>query len=68
MQRTLGPSEISRILGVAPKTPYDIRWRRRVGLPARRVGRKLRFVEADVWKLLDDGLEQLLNEELGDNR
>lgn len=57
--KTLSPQDVSRVLGVARQTPYDVRWRRRVGLRARRVGRKLRFLEEDVWQLLDRGAERL---------
>ena len=60
--RAVSKWEAARILGVSSKSVQDMRWRRRVGLKATRVGRCLRFRENDLLKLLESGLERLPGE------
>lgn len=45
-------------LGSSPRTLGDARWRRRVGLPATRVGRRLVFLIRDLDALLSRGRER----------
>lgn len=44
--------ELARLYHLKPRTPYDARWRDRVGLRAHRVGRRLLFAVADVEGIL----------------
>ncbi len=60
--RGVSKFEAASILGVSPKSVEDVRWRRRVGLRATRVGRCLRFRENDLLKLLERGLERFPRE------
>ncbi len=60
--RAVSKLEAASILGVSPRSLQDVRWRRRVGLKATRVGRCLRFRENDLLKLLESGLERLPGE------
>ena len=50
--RALTVAQAAEILAVSPKTVGDVRWRRRVGLPATPIGRSLRFLESDLYRLL----------------
>jgi hypothetical protein len=45
--------EIAAFMKVAEKTVGNPAWRKSIGLPAIRLGRKLRFRESDVRKCLD---------------
>ena len=45
------------ILGASPNSVGDSRWRKRVGLPATRIGRSLRFLERDIQSILKKGRE-----------
>lgn len=51
--------EAAAILGASPATLYSKRWRARVGLRAVRIGRSIRFMEADLHRLLEKGVERL---------
>ncbi len=57
--RALTKEEAAARLGQSPKSLADQRWRRRVGLRATRVGRSLRFLESDLVRLLNRGLERI---------
>ena len=57
-ERPLNVREVAAVVGVAPSTAEDRRWRRRVGLRGFRVGRSLRFRKSDVLALLERGLER----------
>lgn len=57
--RALSKEQAAEILRQKPSTVGDPRWRRRVGLPATRIGRSLRFIERDVQDLLKRGRESL---------
>ena len=61
-ERALTKTEAATLLGVSPKSIQDKRWRLRVGLPATRIGRCLRFRERDCVKLLERGLEKFPRE------
>ncbi len=52
LDKLLSARELSGLLGISPRTPYDARWRRRVGLRALKVGGILRFRLADVERLI----------------
>ena len=51
--------QTARILGASPNSVGDSRWRKRVGLPATRIGRSLRFLDRDIQELLKRGRESL---------
>ena len=57
--RALTKEEAAARLGQSPRSLADPRWRRRVGLRATRVGRSLRFLESDLVRLLNRGLERI---------
>ncbi len=57
--RALTKEEAATRLGQSPRSLADPRWRRRVGLRATRVGRNLRFLESDLVRLLNRGLERI---------
>ncbi len=57
--RALTKEEAATRLGQSPRSLADPRWRRRVGLRATRVGRNLRFLESDLERLLNRGLERI---------
>ncbi len=57
--RALTKEEAATRLGQSPRSLADPRWRRRVGLRATKVGRNLRFLESDLVKLLNRGLERI---------
>ncbi len=60
--RALTKEEAATRLGQSPRSLADPRWRRRVGLRATRVGRNLRFLESDLVKLLNRGMERFSEE------
>ena len=54
----LTKQDVARLFRVSPGSVADRRWRRRVGLPAIKIGKSLRFRRADVLTLLrGDGRE-----------
>lgn len=56
----LGVEEARRYLGgLSRRTLMDGRWRRRIGLPATKLGRRLVFAIADLDRLLARGKEKL---------
>ena len=57
--RILSVPETSRRLNVKSSTPRDHRWRARVGLPLIRIGRRVGFLESDVYDLIQRGRENL---------
>jgi len=59
VDRALTANEAALILGVAPRSLLDPRYRVRIGLPATRIGRSLRFHTADVERVLRRGRERL---------
>ena len=56
-KRALAKEAAAAVLGLAPKTLGDRRWRTRVGLHAVRIGRRLRFQEKDLLTLLNRSRE-----------
>ncbi|MBI2218776.1 MAG: helix-turn-helix domain-containing protein [Candidatus Rokubacteria bacterium] len=49
---------VAERLKVARRTVYDARWRRRVGLPVCRIGRRLIVIESDLRRFLRHAREQ----------
>lgn len=49
----------AEFISVKPRSLADLRFRARLGLPARRVGRKLVFLVKDLEDLLERGKEHL---------
>ena len=56
--RALKKEHAAEILGHSATTLADPRWRLRVGLRATRVGKSLRFLESEVRRVLQSGLEE----------
>jgi hypothetical protein len=54
----LGAREVAEILGVSIRSIRDVRWRARVRLPARRIGRRLIFTLEDCQRLLRRNVER----------
>ena len=59
---TYSLDDAARILQVSPRSLADKRYRLRLGLAARKVGRRVIFLEADLKRLLDAGRESLPGE------
>ena len=57
MVALLSPPDVAALLKLKSRTPYDPRWRLRVGIRAIRVGRSLRFRAEDIQELIERGLE-----------
>lgn len=55
---TLDIDRVAKLLGVSPRSVADRRYRERIGLAGRRVGRRLVFVREDVIAVLERGREQ----------
>ena len=51
-EQALTKHDVARLFRVNPGSVADNRWRRRVGLPAIKIGKSLRFRRADVLMLL----------------
>ena len=51
--------EAAHMIETKPSCFYSPLWRARVGLRAVRIGRSLRFREADLLRLIDKGTERL---------
>jgi len=49
---SLSLHEATKALGVSPRSLADRRYRTRIGLPARKVGRRVVFLEQDLRRLL----------------
>jgi excisionase family DNA binding protein len=45
-------AETAELLGLSPKTLYDVRQRRRLGLPVVQLGTAIRILDADIEKLI----------------
>ena len=58
--RSLSKIEAADVLGISPRSLADRRYRNRIGLPARRIGRRLVFLESDCRRLLELGKERLV--------
>lgn len=58
-QRAVTLEQAAEILGVSPRSLADKRFRYRVGLAARHVGKKIVFVRADLDAVLERGRERL---------
>jgi len=56
---TLTLEQAADILKVSPRSLADRRYRFRLRLPARKVGRKVVFVQADVLNILEAGRERM---------
>lgn len=57
--RSLTKHQAAVLLGFHPETFEDQSFRRRIGLPAVRIGRHLRFLESDVKRVIEQGREHL---------
>ena len=57
--KTLTIDEAALLLKVSPRSLADKRYRVRLGVPARKVGRRLVFVETDLLSLLEQRREVL---------
>lgn len=57
VDRALTPDQAALRLGFHAETLKDPEFRRRVGLPAVRIGRSLRFLESDVLRIIEKGRE-----------
>ncbi len=57
--RTLTIDETAQALCVSARSLGDRRYRARIGLPLRKIGRRTVFLEADVLQLLERGRESL---------
>ena len=57
--KLLNLEEASSRLAVSPRSLADRRFRMRIGLAGRKVGRKLNFLESDIEKLVARGKERL---------
>jgi hypothetical protein len=61
--RAMDISEAARMIAVAPRSLSDKRFRQRIGLQARRIGkRRIVFLESDLLRLLERGREPLPGE------
>ena len=60
--KTLNLEEASALLKVSPRSLADKRYRAKLPLPARKIGRKILFLEADITRLLDRGIERFPGE------
>lgn len=58
----VGVREAARFLGVADRSLADRRFRLRIGLQARRIGKRTVFMRSDLLKLLERGREPLPGE------
>jgi predicted DNA-binding transcriptional regulator AlpA len=59
----LAAKDVATLLSTSPQVIYNPAWRRRVSLPAVRVGRSLRFKMADIDALIQRGTETLASRE-----
>lgn len=55
--RALTKQAAAALLHMSPNSLADPRWRRRVGLRATRIGKSLRFLQSEVNRVLQRGLE-----------
>lgn len=60
--RTCSVEQAAAILQVSPRSLSDKRYRSRLGLAGRKIGRRLIFAEEDVIRLLERGREHLPGE------
>ena len=58
-KRALPVQEAANYLGYEKSTLRDLRWRKKAGVPATRIGGKLLFVIEDLDKALARGREQI---------
>ncbi len=56
---TLTLIEAANVLKISPRSLADKRYRLRLPLPARKVGRKVVFLESDVLNLLEQNIEPI---------
>jgi hypothetical protein len=59
LKKALGLTAAASYVGSTSRTLADARWRRRVGLPATRIGRRLMFLTRDLDALLARGRERM---------
>lgn len=57
-KKALTKEEAARYLGLSPRSLADARWRNRVGMPAVKIGRSLRFLLSDLQKLIKRSREK----------
>ena len=58
LQKSLNIDEAARLLSISPRSLADRRYRLRLGLAARKIGRRIIFLEEDILKLLERGKER----------
>ena len=52
--------EAARMLGISPLSLYNIEVRTSLGLPCVRIGSRIRFRPEDIQKVIDKGVETLV--------
>ena len=57
--KTFTIDEAALLLKISPRSLADKRYRSRLGIPGRRVGRRLVFAESDLIYILEQGREVL---------
>lgn len=62
LQKTLSIDEAAKLLSISPRSLADRRYRLRLGLPARKIGRRVVFIEGDLLRILERGREPLPGE------
>lgn len=60
MDQLLTAADVAELLRTTRDVVYSPAWRRRIGLPAVRIGRSLRFRVADVQGLIARGVDPVL--------
>jgi hypothetical protein len=59
---TLILDEAAKFISISPRSLADRRFRAKLGLPARKVGRKVVFLVSDLERLLERGKERFAGE------
>lgn len=60
---TYSIDEAAELLKISPRSLADRRYRVRLGLPGRKIGRRLIFAEEDIWRIIERGREPLPDED-----
>jgi len=60
--RIISVATTAETLDVSEKSVRDARWRKRVGLPLVRIGRRVGVLEKDLLTLIERGKENLVSE------
>lgn len=62
LQQTLTIDEAAKLLSISPRSLADRRYRLRLGLAARKIGKRVVFLEGDLLRILERGREYLPSE------